>query len=106
MPRYFPASADQPVPEALRQRLLHAQSAEAARAWDEGVIADPRMADVGSLLGWAHPAWTGGVMSWIDQGGVAGFVAEGHRLAALHGPRFAPPPRLVALAASGGSLYP
>jgi 3-hydroxyacyl-CoA dehydrogenase/enoyl-CoA hydratase/3-hydroxybutyryl-CoA epimerase len=102
----YPVAADQPDPKALRQRFLHIQATEAARAWDEGVIDDPRMADVGSQLGWSHPSWTGGVMSYIDQGGgVAAFVAEGERLAKLHGPRFTPPPRLVALAAEGKSLY-
>ena len=104
--RHFPAASAQPDPAGIRLRLLHAQSAEAARAWDEGVVEDPRMADVGSLLGWAHPAWTGGVMSFADQSdGVAGFVARARDLARRHGPRFAPAPRLVALAEAGGSLY-
>jgi 3-hydroxyacyl-CoA dehydrogenase/enoyl-CoA hydratase/3-hydroxybutyryl-CoA epimerase len=81
------------------------QATEAARAWAEGVIDDPRMADVGSLLGWSFPAWTGGVMSYIDQGGLDGFMAHAARLTEAYGPRFDPPQKLKDLAAAGGSLY-
>lgn len=101
----FPAAAAQPDPALVRRRLLVAQSVEAARAWADGVIDDPRMADVASLLGWSFPGWTGGVMSLIDQGGPAAFVAEADRLATAHGPRFAVPERLRTLAAEGGTLY-
>lgn len=101
----FPLAERQPDPAEVRARLLCAQAVEAARAWAEGVIEDPRMADVGSLLGWSFPGWTGGVMSFIDQGGVAAFVATADRLAAAHGERFAVPDRLRRLAETGGTLY-
>ena len=102
----FPPAAAPPEPALLRERFLHVQAAEAARAWAEGVVDSPRMADVASLLGWSHPGWTGGVMSYIDQGGVGGFVARSGALAERFGPRFAAPERLRALAETGGTLYP
>jgi 3-hydroxyacyl-CoA dehydrogenase/enoyl-CoA hydratase/3-hydroxybutyryl-CoA epimerase len=102
----FPPAATQPDALEVHDRLLFAQSVEAARAWDDGVIDDPRMADVGALLGWSHPAWTGGVMSFIDQGGVAEFVARADTLADRYGLRFAPPEKLRALARDGETLYP
>ncbi|MGY6633430.1 MAG: 3-hydroxyacyl-CoA dehydrogenase NAD-binding domain-containing protein [Alkalilacustris sp.] len=102
----FARSGHQPAPETLRQRLLVVQSVEAARAWADGIVEAPRMADVASLLGWAFPAWTGGVMSLIDQGGLGDFIATADALRADHGPRFDPPQRLRDLARSGGTLYP
>jgi 3-hydroxyacyl-CoA dehydrogenase/enoyl-CoA hydratase/3-hydroxybutyryl-CoA epimerase len=102
----FPVATAQPDIMDARRRLLQVQATEAARAWAEGIIDDPRMADVGSLLGWRFPAWTGGVMSFIDQGGLDSFMAHAARLTAAHGARFDPPEKLKALAAQGGSLYP
>jgi 3-hydroxyacyl-CoA dehydrogenase/enoyl-CoA hydratase/3-hydroxybutyryl-CoA epimerase len=101
----FPRANDQPEIAEAKRRLLQVQATEAARAWAEGVIDDPRMADVGSLLGWSFPAWTGGVMSYIDQGGLDGFMEHAARLTEAHGPRFDPPQKLKDLAAAGGSLY-
>lgn len=102
----FPATGPAPASEALRTRLLWAQAMAAARAWAEGVIDDPRLGDVASLTGWGFPGWTGGVMSLLDQGGLAPGLAIADRLAATHGPRFAPPHRLRAEAAASGTLYP
>ena len=90
---------------ALKRRLLHRQAVEAARCLDEGVLEDPRHADVGAILGWNFPRWTGGPLSYIDQIGVGRFVAECDALAQAHGERFSPPLNLRALAASGGSIY-
>jgi hypothetical protein len=47
---------------------------EAARCFEEGVITDPRDADVGAILGWGFAPWTGGPISLIDGVGVAKFV--------------------------------
>jgi 3-hydroxyacyl-CoA dehydrogenase/enoyl-CoA hydratase/3-hydroxybutyryl-CoA epimerase len=101
----FPRANVQPDVADAKRRLLQVQATEAARAWAEGVIDDPRMADVGSLLGWSFPAWTGGVMSYIDQGGLGSFIEHAARLTGAHGPRFDPPQKLKDLAAAGGSLY-
>jgi len=89
----------------LKTRLLYRQALEAARCVEEGVVADPRDADVGAILGWGFAPWTGGPLSLIDQVGVAAFVAECDRLAAEHGPRFAPPKLLRDMAAEGRGFY-
>jgi 3-hydroxyacyl-CoA dehydrogenase/enoyl-CoA hydratase/3-hydroxybutyryl-CoA epimerase len=91
--------------ETLKRRLLYRQSVEAARCLAEGVLTDPRHADVGAVLGWGFPRWTGGPISLIDQVGPARFVAECDALAATCGARFAVPDALRAMAASGRSYY-
>jgi len=99
-----PSSVDTDI-VTLKRRLLHRQAVEAARCFDEGVVTDPRAADVGAVLGWGFAAWTGGPLSYIDGIGASIFVRECDALAALHGDRFSPPAGLRAMAASGGSYY-
>ena len=52
--------------EELKQRLLVTQALEAARTVEEGVVTDPREADVGSILGFGFAPFTGGALSYID----------------------------------------
>ncbi|GJE00303.1 3-hydroxyacyl-CoA dehydrogenase NAD-binding domain-containing protein [Methylobacterium isbiliense] len=89
----------------LKQRFLVAQAAEAARVYGEGVVTDPREADVGSILGFGFAPFTGGVLSYIDGMGARRFVELCRALEAKHGARFAPPQSLVAMAESGGRFY-
>jgi 3-hydroxyacyl-CoA dehydrogenase / enoyl-CoA hydratase / 3-hydroxybutyryl-CoA epimerase len=89
----------------LKSRLLVAQALEAARTVAEGVVTDPREADVGSILGFGFAPFTGGVLSFIDGMGAERFVALCETLRARHGERFAPPPILAEMAATGQSFY-
>jgi len=89
----------------LKQRLLVAQALEAARTMEEGVITDPREADVGSIIGFGFAPFTGGTLSYIDFMGEKAFVELAERLAAKHGPRFAPPALLKEMAAKGETFY-
>jgi 3-hydroxyacyl-CoA dehydrogenase/enoyl-CoA hydratase/3-hydroxybutyryl-CoA epimerase len=89
----------------LKTRLLYRQAVEAARCWAEGVIDDPREADVGAILGWGFAPWTGGPITLIDQAGLPQFVATCDRLASQYGPRFEVPQLLRDMAAKGESFY-
>jgi len=91
--------------EELKQRFLVAQALEAARTVEEGVITDPREADVGSILGFGFAPFTGGVLSYIDFMGPKEFVALCRRLESRHGARFAPPKILLDMVTSGGTFY-
>jgi 3-hydroxyacyl-CoA dehydrogenase/enoyl-CoA hydratase/3-hydroxybutyryl-CoA epimerase len=91
--------------EELRTRLLYRQAVEAARCMAEGVVTDPRDADVGAILGWGFAPWTGGPLSLIDGVGVGRFVATCDKLAATHGPRFAPPQQLRDMASRQEGFY-
>jgi 3-hydroxyacyl-CoA dehydrogenase/enoyl-CoA hydratase/3-hydroxybutyryl-CoA epimerase len=92
-------------PEELKLRLLTIQALEAARCFEEGVITDPRDADVGAILGWGFAPYTGGPISMIDTIGAAGFVSRCEALAKKHGDRFAPNKLLRELAAKGETFY-
>jgi 3-hydroxyacyl-CoA dehydrogenase/enoyl-CoA hydratase/3-hydroxybutyryl-CoA epimerase len=89
----------------LKRRVLVVQAVEAARAFEEGIVTDPREADVGSIIGFGFAPFTGGTLSYIDGMGAARFVALCDDLAARHGSRFAPPALLRRMAETGGSFY-
>jgi 3-hydroxyacyl-CoA dehydrogenase / enoyl-CoA hydratase / 3-hydroxybutyryl-CoA epimerase len=89
----------------LKDRFLFTQSLEAARCMEEGVVTDPREADVGSILGFGFEPFTGGTISLIDGLGAKAFVARAEELAGKYGPRFAPSGGLREMAAKGESFY-
>jgi len=91
--------------QELKHRFLVAQALEAARTVEEGVITDPREADVGSILGFGFAPFTGGALSYIDFMGAKAFVERCRELQAKHGDRFAPPEILLDMAASGETFY-
>jgi len=83
--------------------MLFAESLDTVRLLEEGVLTSVADANIGSLLGIGFPAWTGGVLQYINgyDGGPAGFVARTRQLAAAYGERFQPPPSLIARAERG-----
>ena len=89
----------------LKHRLLVVQALEAARTVGEGVVVDPREADVGSILGFGFAPFTGGALSYIDFMGAGAFVALAQSLEARHGPRFSVPENVLAMARDGGTFY-
>jgi len=103
---HFPLAAEQPSVEHVKQRLLHRQALESARCMEEGVISHPEDADIGSIFGIGFPAWTGGVLSYIDTIGLPQFVADCDRLAEQYGERFKVSDWLRKRAASGQAFYP
>ncbi|CAJ0779757.1 3-hydroxyacyl-CoA dehydrogenase NAD-binding domain-containing protein [Ralstonia holmesii] len=101
----YPKAATQPDVQTLVDRLITVQAVETARCLDEGVVTDPRDADVGALLGWGFPAFRGGPVSHIHRMGVGAFVELCDRLAAKHGRRFAPPALLRDMADKQTAFY-
>ncbi|MGA0546650.1 3-hydroxyacyl-CoA dehydrogenase NAD-binding domain-containing protein [Brevundimonas sp. VNH65] len=91
--------------DELKTRLLYRQAVEVARCWEEGVIDDPREADLGAILGWGFAPWTGGPITLIDQTGLKTFVETADRLAATYGDRFKVPQLLRDMAARGETFY-
>jgi 3-hydroxyacyl-CoA dehydrogenase/enoyl-CoA hydratase/3-hydroxybutyryl-CoA epimerase len=84
----YPRGAQQPGVEDVKKRLLYIQSLETARCLEEGVLTHPADADLGSVLGWGFPSWTGGTLSLIETVGLPAFVVDCDRLAASTGERF------------------
>ena len=89
----------------LKQRFLVTQAVEAARVIEEGVVTDPREADVGSIIGFGFAPFSGGTLSYIDGMGAANFVALCERLRQKYGDRFAPPKILIDMAKAGETFY-
>ncbi|MGQ0742278.1 MAG: 3-hydroxyacyl-CoA dehydrogenase NAD-binding domain-containing protein [Alphaproteobacteria bacterium] len=94
-----------PFTDELKLRFLTVQALEAARALEEGVVTDPRDADVGAILGWGFAPFTGGPLSYIDTVGAATFVSRCESLAKKYGPRFRPNKLLREMAAKGDTFY-
>ncbi|CAG7656242.1 3-hydroxyacyl-CoA dehydrogenase NAD-binding domain-containing protein [Actinacidiphila bryophytorum] len=95
---------DTDIPFAdLKERMLFSESLDTVRLLEEGVLTSVADANVGSVLGIGFPAWTGGVLQYVNgyPGGVAGFTARARELAAAYGERFTPPALLVATAERG-----
>ncbi|MEN9894822.1 MAG: enoyl-CoA hydratase protein, partial [Pseudomonadota bacterium] len=91
--------------KVLKQRFLVTIALEAARTVEEGIITDPREADVGSILGFGFAPYTGGALSYIDGMGVKAFVELAERLASQYGDHFKPTPLLLDMAKKGDTFY-
>jgi 3-hydroxyacyl-CoA dehydrogenase / enoyl-CoA hydratase / 3-hydroxybutyryl-CoA epimerase len=89
----------------LEERMMFAEAIETVKCLDEGVLETVADANIGSIFGIGFPAWTGGVLQYINQygdpirnpdtGGPAAFVTRARELAAKYGDRFEPPASLV-----------
>jgi 3-hydroxyacyl-CoA dehydrogenase / enoyl-CoA hydratase / 3-hydroxybutyryl-CoA epimerase len=80
----------------LSERMLFVEAIETQKCFDEGVLTTDADANIGSIFGIGFPAWTGGVVQYIEgyPGGVAGFVARADELARRYGGRFEVPASL------------
>ncbi|MEV4419201.1 3-hydroxyacyl-CoA dehydrogenase NAD-binding domain-containing protein [Patulibacter sp. NPDC049589] len=92
------------------ERMLFAEALETVKCLDEGVLETVSDANIGSILGIGFPAWTGGVLQYIngytpagakEATGLPGFVERANELAEKYGERFTPPASLVAKAEAG-----
>ncbi len=91
--------------EELKQRFLVVIALEAARVMEEGIVTDPREADVGSILAFGFAPYTGGALSYIDGMGVENFVALAEYLESKYGKEFAVPALLKDMAEKGETFY-
>ncbi|MBZ9716768.1 enoyl-CoA hydratase/isomerase family protein [Mesorhizobium sp. AD1-1] len=91
--------------EELQQRLLVTIALEAARVMEEGIVTDPREADVGSILAFGFAPYTGGALSYIDGIGAKAFVKIARNLQKKYGAEFKAPKLLLDMAEKGESFY-
>jgi 3-hydroxyacyl-CoA dehydrogenase/enoyl-CoA hydratase/3-hydroxybutyryl-CoA epimerase len=80
----------------LSERMLFVEAIETQKCFDEGVLMTVPDANIGSIFGIGFPAWTGGVVQYVEgyPGGVAGFVARADEFAKKYGERFQVPESL------------
>jgi 3-hydroxyacyl-CoA dehydrogenase/enoyl-CoA hydratase/3-hydroxybutyryl-CoA epimerase len=102
---HYPRAEQQPSADEIRKRLLYVQAIDSVRCMEEGVVTHPADADIGSILGWGFPPYTGGTISFIETEGLAAFVAEADRLTAEYGERFSVPDSLRSMAERGETFY-
>ncbi|TIU50031.1 MAG: 3-hydroxyacyl-CoA dehydrogenase [Mesorhizobium sp.] len=91
--------------EELQQRLLVTIALEAARVMEEGIVTDPREADVGSILAFGFAPYTGGALSYIDGIGAKQFVKIAKGLQKKYGAEFKAPKLLLDMAEKGETFY-
>jgi len=89
--------------EDLQERMLFAEALDTIACLDAGVLTSVPDANIGSIYGIGFPAWTGGVLQYVNQydGGLDGFIARSRELAERYGDRFLPPASLLAKAEAG-----
>ncbi|MCP4440026.1 MAG: hypothetical protein GY810_13860 [Aureispira sp.] len=101
----FPQNLDYLDGETVGKRLLHMMALESYRCYEEGVLRTTKDGDVGSLMGFGFPPYTGGVFSYIDYVGVAEFVKECDDFTQRFGERFAIPDSLRKMGEEGKTFY-
>jgi 3-hydroxyacyl-CoA dehydrogenase/enoyl-CoA hydratase/3-hydroxybutyryl-CoA epimerase len=101
----FPVADEQPDLIDVQHRLLFAQTLEAVRALEEGVLEDIREGDVGAILGWGFAPWSGGPFSWLDIIGAPYAAERCDQLTEAHGDRFATPALLREMADKTQTFY-
>ena len=101
----FPVADDPSLVDLheLEERMLVIEAVESARCVEEGVILQTADANIGSIMGIGFPAWTGGVLQYINgyPGGMAAFVARADDFTEKYGERFSPNPLLRKKAENG-----
>jgi 3-hydroxyacyl-CoA dehydrogenase / enoyl-CoA hydratase / 3-hydroxybutyryl-CoA epimerase len=84
----------------LSERMLFVEAIETQKCFDEGVLTSVADANIGSIFGIGFPAWTGGVVQYVEgyPGGGAGVVDHASEFRGKYGPRFEVPASLRARA--------
>jgi len=101
-PQLDPAKVDV---QELKNRYLAVIALEAVRTVEEGIVTDPREADLGTILGFGFAPYTGGALSYIDTMGAKAFVDMCKVLARKYGRQFRAPKLLVEMAEKGETFY-
>ncbi len=101
----YPSNNTEISPEVAGERILTIMALESYRCWEEGVLRSTKDGDVGSLMGFGFPPYTGGVFSYIDYIGAAEFVKRCDDFTTRFGERFKCPDSLRTRAAEGKKFY-
>ncbi|MFJ4840894.1 3-hydroxyacyl-CoA dehydrogenase NAD-binding domain-containing protein [Streptomyces sp. NPDC088746] len=93
--------------EDMKERMLFSEALDSVRCLEENVLMTVADANIGSIMGIGFPAWTGGVLQYINgyEGGLPGFVARARQLAERYGDRFLPSAYLVEKAEKGETFH-
>jgi len=92
------------TPEEIVARCMVPMFNEVARCLEEKIVASPHEADMSLLYGIGFPPFRGGACRYIDQTGVANFLAMADKYASL-GKLYEAPKLLRDMAASGKKFF-
>jgi 3-hydroxyacyl-CoA dehydrogenase/enoyl-CoA hydratase/3-hydroxybutyryl-CoA epimerase/enoyl-CoA isomerase len=92
------------APEDIVARCMVPMVNEVARCLEEKIVASPYEADMSLLYGIGFPPFRGGACRYVDQMGVANFVALAQKYASL-GKLYEPPKLLRDMAAAGKKFF-
>ena len=101
----YPSDVNTLDKETVGKRILHRQALEAYRCLEEGVLRSTVDGDIGSVLGWGFPIYTGGALSYLDFVGMKPFIADCDAFEEAYGPRWKVPASLRAMAEAGRSIH-
>jgi 3-hydroxyacyl-CoA dehydrogenase/enoyl-CoA hydratase/3-hydroxybutyryl-CoA epimerase len=87
---YYRPDADLVDPE-VKDRLLFRQVIEALKCLQTGVLRTVADGNIGSIMGIGAPAWTGGLIQFVNTYGLQRFIDRCNELAARYGDRFEVP---------------
>ncbi|MBX7219046.1 MAG: enoyl-CoA hydratase/isomerase family protein [Blastocatellia bacterium] len=96
--KLFPPQSEKLSLAEMMERLQFIQVLETARCFEENVVRSVPDANIGSIFGWGFAPFKGGTLQFINDYGIAKFVARARELAAKYGERFEPPALLVTMA--------
>ena len=91
--------------ETIAKRIMHRQALESYRCLEEGVLRSATDGDIGSILGWGFPIYTGGAISYIDYVGVDNFVKDCDDFTRRFGERWTVPSSLREMAEKGQTFF-
>ncbi|MEL6389768.1 MAG: 3-hydroxyacyl-CoA dehydrogenase NAD-binding domain-containing protein [Bacteroidota bacterium] len=101
----FNSDVDTLDKETVGKRLLHRMALETFRCLEEGVLRSGTDGDIGSILGFGFPIYTGGAISYIDYVGIDQFIADCDDFKERFGERWHVSDALRKLAEEGKSAH-
>ncbi len=103
--RHLPAGRAEVRDDLLVDRMILPMVNEATRVLDEGIVRTPREVDLGMIMGAGFPPFRGGLLRYADALGAKAVADRLRALAGSVGQRYAPSPRLLAMAERREAFY-
>ena len=103
MDLYYKADANV-AEQDIKDRLLFRQVIEALKCLETDVLRTVADGNIGSIMGIGAPAWTGGLIQFVNTYGLERFSARCDELAKQYGDRFLAP-AIVAEKIAAGELF-
>ena len=88
----------------IKERLLFRQVIEALKCLETGVLRSVADGNIGSIMGIGAPAWTGGLLQFVNTYGLQNFIDRCDELSEAYGDRFAAPAIVAEKLAAGDTF--